>query len=77
MSQDMFQMRKDNITDVTRYHLVHDDICIFGKTQQEHDEILFQLMKKATRNDLVFNSNKCQISQPNILSMEPYSQCKG
>ena len=28
---------------------MHDDICIFGKTKQEHDENLPQLMKTASK----------------------------
>ena len=67
MSQDVFQMRMDNITErLAGITSIHDDICIFGKTQQEHNENLLQLMKTAQRNDLVFNSSKCTISQPHI-----------
>ena len=67
MSQDVFQMRMDNITERLEGIIsIHDDICIFGKTQQEHDENLLQLMKTAQKNSLVFNSSKCTISQPHI-----------
>ena len=45
---------------------IHDDICVYGKTQEQHDKHLPQLMKTATRHGLVFNSNKCHISQPQI-----------
>ena len=46
MSQDVFQMRLDNITErLAGIISIHDDICIFGKTQQEHDENLLQLME--------------------------------
>ena len=64
MSQDMFQMRMDNITERLKGIIsIHDDICVFGRTQQEHDENLLQLMKIAQKHGLVFNSNKCQISK--------------
>ena len=65
MSQDVFQMRMDNITErLAGIISIHNDICIIGKTQQEHDENLLQLIKVVQKNDLVFNSNKCHIRQP-------------
>ena len=50
MLQDVFQMRMNNITDrLPGIISMHDDICIFGKTKQEHDENLPQLMKTASK----------------------------
>ena len=67
MSQDVFQMRMDNITERLKgIFSIHDDICVFGKTQQEHDENLLQLMRIVQKHGLVFNSNKCQISKQQI-----------
>ena len=67
MSQDIFQMRMDNITDGLAVIIsIHNDICIFSKTQQEHDENLLKLMKVAQKNGLVFKSNKCHTSQLQI-----------
>ena len=67
MSQDVFQMRMGNITERLKGIIsMHDDICVFRKTQQEHNENLLQLMKIAQKHDLVFNSNKCQISKQQI-----------
>ena len=67
MSQDVFQMRMDNITERLKGIIsIHDDICVFGKTQQEYDENLLQLMKIAQKHGLVFNSYKCQISKQQI-----------
>ena len=63
MSQDVFQMRMDQITDrLPGVIAIHDDICIYGKTQQQHDKHLLQLLKTASKNGLVFNSRKCHIS---------------
>ena len=45
---------------------IHDDICVYSKTQEQHDKHLLQLMKTAAKQGLVFNSNKCYISQPQI-----------
>ena len=67
MSQDVFQIRMDNITERFAGMIsIHDNICIFSKTQQEHDENLLQLMIVAQQNGLVFNNNKCHISQQQI-----------
>ena len=67
MLQDVFQIRIDNITERLKGIIsIHDDICVFGRTQQEHDENLLQLMKIAQKHGLVFNSNKCQISKQEI-----------
>ena len=48
------------------YAIAHDDICIFGKTQLEHNENLLQLMKVSQKNGLVFISNNCYVIQPEI-----------
>ena len=45
---------------------IHDDICVFGKTREEHDTHLLWLMKTASTNGLVFNSHKCSIKQPQV-----------
>ena len=48
MSQDVFQMCTDQITNrLLGIIASHDDICIFGKTREEHDTHLLQLMKTA------------------------------
>ena len=67
MSQDVFQMCMDQITDrLPGIIAIHDDICIYGKTREEHDTNLLELMKTASKNGLVFNSHKCSIRQPQI-----------
>ena len=50
MSQNVFQMWMDIITGrLPGIISMHDDICIFGKTQQEHDTNLLQLTKTAAQ----------------------------
>ena len=49
MSQDMFQMRMDQITNrLPGVIAIHDDTCIYGKTQEQHDKHLLQLLKTAS-----------------------------
>ena len=67
MSQDVFQMHMDQITNrLPGIIAIHDNICVYGKTREEHDTNLLQLMKTASKNGLVFNSHKCSIRQPQI-----------
>ena len=67
MSQDVFQMCMDQITDrLPGIITIHNDICVYGKTQEQHDKHLLQLMKTAAKQGLAFNSNKCHISQAQI-----------
>ena len=69
MLQDVSQMCMDQITErLPGIIAIHDNICVYGKTQQEHDKHLLQLMKSAAKQGLIFNSNKCHISQPQITS---------
>ena len=47
MSQDVFQKSMDQITDrLPGVIAIHDDICIYGKTQEKHDKHLLQLLKQ-------------------------------
>ena len=66
MSQDVFQMCMDQITNrLPGIIAIHDELY-FRKTREEHDTHLLQLMKTASKNGVVFNSHKCSIRQPQI-----------
>ena len=45
---------------------ISDDVCVFGKTEEEHDENLRNLMKISQKRGLVFNSKNCFIKQKQI-----------
>ena len=78
MAQDIFQMRMDQITErLPGIIAIHDDICVFGKTQEQHDKHLLQLLKTALAKGLVFNSRKCQITKPQITFLAQPSQPRG
>ena len=67
MSQDVFQMLMDKITDrLPGVIAIHNDICVFGKDTSEHDYNFLQLMKTAQGHGLVFNSSKCTIHKSQI-----------
>ena len=66
MSQDVFQMQMDQITNrLPGIIAIHDDICVYGKDTTKHDNLL-QLMKTAQEQGLVFNSSKYAIWQSQI-----------
>ena len=55
MSQDVFQMQMDQATDhLPGIIVIHDDICVFGCTPEEHDEHLLHLMESAKTHGIVF-----------------------
>ena len=50
MSQDVFQMHMDHITNRSPGIIaIYDDTCILGKTREEHNAHLLQLVKKASK----------------------------
>ena len=78
MAQDIFQMRMDQITErLPGIIAIHDDICVFGMTQEQHDKHLLQLLKTALAKELVFNSRKYQISKPKITFFGTIFSAKG
>ena len=67
MSQDVFQMQMNQITNrLPGIIAIHDDICVYGKDTTEHDNNLLKLRQTAQDHGLVFNSNKSSICQPQI-----------
>ena len=52
MSQDVFQMRMDEITErLPGVIAIQDDICIYGKTQESYDKNLLELLTTAQKMD--------------------------
>ena len=63
MSQDVFQQRMDQILENCPGTLgIADDIAVYGKTKDEHDKHLRNVMKVAAKFGLMFNSEKCHIN---------------
>jgi transposase InsO family protein len=66
-SQDVFQRAMDDILDGLQGVLsIADDITVYGKSEQEHDENLHNMMKRAEQKGLVFNPHKCFIKTSEI-----------
>ena len=61
MSHDIYQQKIDQILeDCDRAIGVSDDVCIYGKTIEEHDRRLRKTMDTARKYGLVFNKEKMQ-----------------
>ena len=62
MSQDVFQQKMDQILEQCLGTIgIADDVAVFGRTEEEHDQSLHNLMQVAAKSGLVFNSKKCII----------------
>ena len=67
LSQDVFQERMDCILEKCPGTIsIAEDVCVFSKTEAEHDEHLHNLMKEARQHGLVFNIGKCEIKKTNM-----------
>ena len=61
-SQDVFQERMDLILEQCPGTIsIADDVGVFGRTEEEHNANLHQLMQATQKHGLVFNGNKCKI----------------
>ena len=63
MSQDIFQMRMDDIVAQCPGVLdIHYDVFIYGKDDRDHDANIINLFNRAQKG-LIFNSSRCSIKQ--------------
>ena len=68
MSQDIFQMRMDDIVAQCPSVLaIHDDMFIYGKNDRDHDANIINLFNVAQKEGLIFNSKKCAIKQESVM----------
>ena len=67
MSQDIFQMRMDDIVAQCPGVLaIHDDMFIYGKDDRDHDINLINLFHIAQKEGLIFNGAKCSIKHDSV-----------
>ena len=67
MSQDVFQAKMDLFLENCPGTIgIADDVTVFGRTEEEHDLNLHNLMKVASQYGLVFNSEKCHIKESQV-----------
>jgi len=62
VSQDIFQSMMDvALEGLSGVISIADDICVFGKNEDDHDRNLHALMKRAQERNMVFNPNKLNV----------------
>ena len=67
ISQDIFQQKMDEILAECPGTLgISDDTVVYGKSEEDHDRNLKNIMNKAREHGLVFNYEKCQIKSKEI-----------
>ena len=67
MSQDVFQMKMDLIMQKCPGVIsIHDDIVIYGTSDQDHDANLINLLNVAQLKGLVLNSKKLELKRPKV-----------
>ena len=67
MSQDVFQMKMDLIMEKCPGVIsIHDDIVIYGTSEEDHDANLINLLNVAQLEGLVLNSKKLELKRPKV-----------
>ena len=67
VAQDIFQRKLDAIfLSVPGVTGIADDMIIYGKTNQEHDENLLNFLEVCRRNNLTLNPDKMQFRLPKV-----------
>ena len=60
---------QQTIQDIKVCKNISDDIIIFARTQEEHDQILQKVLQRLRDKNLSLNANKCIFSKDSILFM--------
>ena len=67
MSQDVFQMKMDLIMERSPGVIsIHDDIVVYGVSEEDHDTNLVNLLNVAQIEGLVLNSKKLELKHPRV-----------
>ena len=67
MSQDVFQMKMDLIMERCPGVIsIHDDIAVYGVSDEDHDANLINLLNVAQVEGLVLNSKKLELKCPRV-----------
>ena len=67
MSQDVFQIKMDLIMERCPGVIsIHDDIVVYGTSEEDHDANLINLLNVAQVEGLVLNSKKLELNHPRV-----------
>lgn len=63
----VFQRKnEENFGDIENVSIYIDDILIVGKTRQEHDRVLIEVLERAVERNVKFNATKIQIAVESV-----------
>ena len=65
-SAEVFEKRVEQVFGDLNVSIYFDDIIVAGKTQQEHDDNLRQLLQRAREHNVRFNRDKIQLNQTEV-----------
>ena len=57
---------KQTLIDINQAMNIYDDIIIYGKNQEEHNQVLFQVLQRLEDCGLTANLHKCVFNRPEI-----------
>ena len=78
MSQDIFQVRMDDIVaQCSGVLAIHNYVFIYGKDDKDHDANIINLLNVAQKEGLIFHSAKCSIKQESVTSFGHVFSAKG
>ena len=78
VAQDMFQRKLGAIfLDVPGVTGIADDMVIYGRTDQEHDQNLINFLEVCRRNTLTLNPDKMQFRLPQVSFFRTLLECPG
>jgi len=67
MSQDVFQAKVDQTIEGCSSTVgIADDIVLYGKSEEEHDKHMHEMMNRCASMGLKLNPDKCKIKQKKI-----------
>ena len=66
----------DVIQNIRGARNISDDIIIFGKTQEEHDAVLTEVMERLREHNITVGKDKCEFGKPEF-SLATHSPPKG
>lgn len=60
------RLNSENFADIPNVIIYSDDILIFGKTRQEHDQALLRVLERAAQRNVRFNERKMKIAVTSV-----------
>ena len=78
VAQDVFQRKLDAIfLSIPGVTGIADDMIIYGRNDQEHDEHLVNFLEVCRKNTLTLNPDKMQFRLPQVSFFGHQLECKG